>query len=284
MVKVLRLQTTQGASIRQLVECINFILDEINITFTPKYISENSEDEDDSKLKVGGITIKEVNKQSSVLIHCKLDADKFENYEYKYDKKKITIGINLGNLLKCLKCMNNYDTMTWEIDDEDFNKLTIIFETKTNDKEEKKIFKLNLMDLDDEELIIDPVNFNYLINLPSQDFQEYCKKMVLATNRLELICNGDKLILKGKGDMGSIEFETSQSPGGLQIQKITNSKEIFQGLYDLKYLQMFTKCTNLCNNVLLYLKNDYPLIVEYAVAALGKIKLVLSPAKNTKKN
>jgi proliferating cell nuclear antigen len=283
MVKVLRLQTTQGASIRQLVECINFILDEINITFTPKFISENSEDEDDTKLKVGGITIKEVNKQSSVLIHCKLDADKFENYEYNYNKKKITIGINLGNLLKCLKCMNNYDTMTWEIDDEDFNKLTIIFETKTNDKEEKKIFKLNLMDLDDEELVIDPVNFNYLINLPSQDFQEYCKKMVLATNRLELICNGDKLILKGKGDMGSIEFETSQSPGGLQIQKITNSKEIFQGLYELKYLQMFTKCTNLCNNVLLYLKNDYPLIVEYAVAALGKIKLVLSPAKNTKK-
>ncbi|ULY68458.1 putative proliferating cell nuclear antigen [Chlorella virus XW01] len=283
MVKVLRLQTTQGASIRQLVECINFILDEINITFTPKYISENSEEEDDTKLKVGGITIKEVNKQSSVLIHCKLDADKFENYEYKYDKKKITIGINLGNLLKCLKCMNNYDTMTWEIDDEDFNKLTIIFETKTNDKEEKKIFKLNLMDLDDEELIIDPVNFNYLINLPSQDFQEYCKKMVLATNRLELICNGEKLILKGKGDMGSIEFETSQSPGGLQIQKITNTKEIFQGLYELKYLQMFTKCTNLCNNVILYLKNDYPLIVEYAVAALGKIKLVLSPAKNTKK-
>jgi proliferating cell nuclear antigen len=283
MVKVLRLQTTQGASIRQLVECINFILDEINITFTPKFISENSEDEDDTKLKVGGITIKEVNKQSSVLIHCKLDADKFENYEYKYDKKKITIGINLGNLLKCLKCMNNYDTMTWEIDDEDFNKLTIIFETKTNDKEEKKIFKLNLMDLDDEELVIDPVNFNYLVNLPSQDFQEYCKKMVLATNRLELICNGDKLILKGKGDMGSIEFETSQSPGGLQIQKITNTKEIFQGLYELKYLQMFTKCTNLCNNVILYLKNDYPLIVEYAVAALGKIKLVLSPAKNTKK-
>jgi proliferating cell nuclear antigen len=279
MVKVLRLQTTQGASIRQLVECINFILDEINITFTPKYISENSEEEDDSKLKVGGITIKEVNTQSSVLIHCKLDADKFENYEYKYDKKKITIGINLGNLLKCLKCMNNYDTMTWEIDDEDFNKLTIIFETKTNDKEEKKIFKLNLMDLDDEELVIDPVNFNYLINMPSQDFQEYCKKMVLATNRLELICNGDKLILKGKGDMGSIEFETSQSPGGLQIQKIANNKEIFQGLYDLKYLQMFTKCTNLCNNVLLYLKNDYPLIVEYAVAALGKIKLVLSPTK-----
>jgi proliferating cell nuclear antigen len=283
MVKVLKLQTTQGASIRQLVECINFILDEINITFTPKFISENSEDEDDTKLKVGGITIKEVNKQSSVLIHCKLDADKFENYEYKYDKKKITIGINLGNLLKCLKCMNNYDTMTWEIDDEDFNKLTIIFETKTNDKEEKKIFKLNLMDLDDEELVIDPVNFNYLVNLPSQDFQEYCKKMVLATNRLELICNGDKLILKGKGDMGSIEFETSQSPGGLQIQKITNTKEIFQGLYELKYLQMFTKCTNLCNNVILYLKNDYPLIVEYAVAALGKIKLVLSPAKNTKK-
>ena len=40
---------------------------------------------------------------------------------------------------------------------------------------------------------------------------------------------------------------------------------------------LFTKCTNLCNSIEMYLKNDYPLIICYAVANLGHIKLCLAP-------
>ena len=67
--------------------------------------------------------------------------------------------------------------------------------------------------------------------------------------------------------------------GGLQISVNTDKNEIVQGLFELKYLIIFTKCTNLCNQVTLYIKNDYPLIIQYAIAALGEIKLVLSPCK-----
>jgi len=283
MVKILQIQTTQGSTIKQLNECLAGFLTDVNITFYPKIINlpqSDSETEDTEKIKIGGIIIKEINKQSSVLVHSKLFADKFEIYNYNYHLDKIVIGINLGYLLKCLKCMNNFDIMTWEMDDENMNELVIIFETKTTEKKEKKVFRLNLMDLDQDELDIDPVDFSYLISMPSQDFQKYCKDMASATDKMEIICSKDKLILKGKGDLGSVEFETGESIGGLQIQITDEDCEIVQGFYDLKYLLIFTKCTNLSNTVSLYLKNDYPLVMEYVVAALGKIKLVLSPSKS----
>ncbi len=43
---------------------------------------------------------------------------------------------------------------------------------------------------------------------------------------------------------------------------------------------MFSKCTNLCQNIEIYLKNDYPIIIKYSVANLGEVKFCLAP-KNT---
>ena len=58
---------------------------------------------------------------------------------------------------------------------------------------------------------------------------------------------------------------------------MADEKHPIQGIFSLKYLTLFTKCTNLCNQINLYIKNDYPLIIRYAVAQLGTIKLCLAP-------
>ena len=61
-----------------------------------------------------------------------------------------------------------------------------------------------------------------------------------------------------------------------------HNDEIIQGTYGLKNLTLFTKCTNLCSTIELYLKNDFPLIIKYQVASLGYIQLALCPiAKQT---
>ena len=62
-----------------------------------------------------------------------------------------------------------------------------------------------------------------------------------------------------------------------EYSKNNNPEEIVQGVFALKHLVMFTKCTNLSNQVEIYLKNDYPLIISYGVASLGNIKLCLAP-------
>jgi proliferating cell nuclear antigen len=233
----------------------------------------------ENKKTIGGVVLKEVNKTGKILVYMRLDANKFDVYKYNYHKKKLTLGIDIGNLLKCLKCMSHFDTMSWLVDDDDINKLIVILESV--EKREKKTFKLNLMDIEEETYDITPIQFPYSITLPSQDFHKYCKDMAASTDKIEIKATSKKLFFSGKGEIGNLEFEVGETNGGLSIVSTTaNINEIVQGLFELKFLLIFTKCTNLCNQVTLFLKNDYPIIVTYQIAALGEIKLVLSPSKS----
>lgn len=274
MVLILELKTTQTAAIKVLTDTLNSLLTDVNFVFYPTSI----ESEQTTEKQLGGLVIKEINKTGTILVYVRLDADKFDIYNYNYHKNQISVGINLNNLLKCLKCMSHYDTMVWAIDSDDINKLIIILES--TERKEKKTFKLNLMDLEDEKYEVEPIDFPYSITLPSQDFHKYCKDMFSATDKIEIMCTSNKVIFSGIGELGQIDFEVAETNGGLTIE--TNHScfdEIVQGLFELRFLIIFTKCTNLCNTVTLYLKNDYPLIVKYSIAALGEIKLVLSPSK-----
>jgi proliferating cell nuclear antigen len=104
--------------------------------------------------------------------------------------------------------------------------------------------------------------------------------MATATDKIELMCTNNKVIFSGTGELGQVEFEVGETNGGLSIEVNNNrSDEIVQGIFELRFLIIFTKCTNLCSTVTLYLKNDYPLIVQYNIACLGTIKMVLSPSK-----
>ena len=49
------------------------------------------------------------------------------------------------------------------------------------------------------------------------------------------------------------------------------------GTFYIKYLLLFTKSTNLCTTVEIYLKNKFPLILVYNVANLGKLQYCLAP-------
>jgi proliferating cell nuclear antigen len=87
----------------------------------------------------------------------------------------------------------------------------------------------------------------------------------------------EQLVLSCKGDFCTqdtiLGIEKSQN---IKISKNDNTHEIIQGVFSLKYLTIFTKCTNLCSNVEIYLKNSYPIILRYSIASLGEIKLCLS--------
>lgn len=275
MVVILELKTSQATAIKIVVDAINSLLTDANFDFFP-YNMEN----DNGESIIGGMVVKEVNKTGKILVYMKLEADKFDVYKYNYHKKKLTLGIDINNLLKCLKCMSQFDNMSWLVDDDDINKLCIILES--SERKEKKIFKLNLMDIEEQNYDITPIQFPYLITLPSTDFHKYCKDMAASTDKIDIKSTSNKLYFSGKGEIGYIDFEVGESNGGLSITANTNNNnEIVQGLFELKFLLIFTKCTNLSNLVTLYLKNDYPIIVNYQIGSLGEIKLVLSPTKNS---
>jgi proliferating cell nuclear antigen len=267
MAPLFELQTGQTTHIKTLFETLNNLVTECTIRFYPPTVDN----------KIGGVIIQELNKTNSLLIHCKLDANQFEHYEYNSEKSKISIGITVSNLLKCLKCMNTYDIMTWRIDENDINRLVMILENP----KEKKIFKINLMDLEDINYEIDDIEFAYSVSIDTSEFQKNCKDMNGAhIDKMEIKCTEDNLFFSSKGDIGVLNFQLNPYTNGIVITKSQFiDEEIFQGTFELKYLTTFTKCTSLCTRVLLCLKNEYPLVIKYSVSTLGELKFTLSPTK-----
>jgi proliferating cell nuclear antigen len=96
--------------------------------------------------------------------------------------------------------------------------------------------------------------------------------------KVEITSSGSDLIFKCVGDFAEQETSITEN-NAMKVQRTTKSNEIVQGVFQLKHLVLFTKCTSLCPAIEMYLKNDYPLIILYTVASLGSLKMVLAPVK-----
>jgi proliferating cell nuclear antigen len=220
-----------------------------------------------------------------VLVHLKLDANRFEHFHCSH---RMSIGVNMLNLHKLVKTINNNDILMMFVDNDDPNHLGIRIEN--NDKKTCTTYRLDLLDLDNQKINIDPADFPSVITLPSSEFQKICRDMNNIADYVEIKSFNNKLIFSCRGEFCSQETvlasdtsdtsdkdygdENAASPSKAVPQE---SKQIIQGVFSLKYLVMFTKCTNLCSVVELYLKNNYPLIVKYNVASLGEAKLAIAP-------
>jgi proliferating cell nuclear antigen len=257
----LEIRTVQAVAFKVLIEALKELLTDTCIEF------------DETGVKIVAMDTSHV-----VLVHLKLDASKFELY---HCDGRISIGVNMLNLHKLIKTINNNDTLTLFIDTEDVNHLCIKIEN--SEKNSKTTYKLNLLDLDHQNISVDPTEFTEVVTLPSADFQKICRDMHNLAEFMEIKSIRNQLIFSCKGDFCCQETvicdndASSASPAQQVQQPVKRDDEIVQGVFSIKHLVLFTKCTNLCQTMELYLKNDYPLIIKYDVSSLGSIRLALAP-------
>lgn len=254
------IKTVQSGAFRTLIEALKEILTEANLEF-------------DSQ----GIKVMAVDETHTVLVYLRLHSDRFESY---YCPQKYVLGVNMIYLFKLIKTMGNNDSLTLYLPATNPNKLGIRMEN--SEKSTVTNYFLKLFDTDVEDIQIPNLNFPSIIHLPSADIQKICRDMNALGEKLdvEITSSGTDLIFKCMGDFAEQETIISENNNTIKVQKNTNTNEIVQGLFQLKHLVLFTKCTSLCPSIELYLKNDYPLILRYTVANLGEVKLVLAPIKN----
>jgi len=255
---ILLIKTVQIAPFRTLMTALKDILIETNITF-----------------QKDGMRIVNMDKSHTVLVHLHLLSENFEYYEC--NKDKIIIGVNVFNLFKLISTVDTEDTLSIYIEDDDYNEgivenLVLKFENKQ--KEQCKIQKLKLIEPEQEELAIPDVKFSSIINLPSSDFQKIIRDLNSISDKLEIKSVKSQLIFKCSGSYADVEIIRSESDGMNFVQK---NNKVIQGEFSLKNLNYFIKCTNLCNQIQLFMENDLPLIIKYNVASLGEIKLGLAP-------
>jgi proliferating cell nuclear antigen len=257
---VLTIKTVQIAPFRTLMTALKDILLETNITFEPD-----------------GIRIINMDKSHTILAHLYLASQNFEFYECK--KEKIIIGVNMFHLFKLINSIDNDDTLTIYIENSDYvdgivSHLALKFEN--GEIKQCKTQKLRLIEPEPEELQYPDVKFSSIINLPSADFQKIIRDLSCISDKLEIKSVGNELIFKCSGQFASAEIHRAESDGSMGFILKQDSSKVIQGEFSLKNLGYFIKCTNLCQQIEVYLENDLPLVVKYDVASLGSIKLCLA--------
>ena len=262
---VLTIKTVQITPFRTLMTALKDILLETNISFQPD-----------------GIRIINMDKSHTILVHLYLAASNFEFYECK--KEKIIIGVNMFHLFKLINSIDNDDTLTIYISNNDYfdgivSHLALKFEN--GDIKQCKTQKLKLIEPEQDELEVPDVKFSSIINLPSQDFQKIIRDLSCISDKLEIKSVGNELIFKCQGQFASAEIHRAEVDESMTFILKQDSSKVIQGEFSLKNLGYFIKCTNLCQHIEVYLENDLPLVVKYDVASLGEIKLGLVPLPST---
>ena len=260
---VLTIKTVQIAPFRILMTALKDILLDTNIVFTKD-----------------GIKIINMDKTHTILVHLNLKAENFEFYDCNHDK--IIIAVNMLHLFKLINSIDNDDTLTIYIEKDDYNdgvvsELGLKFEN--GDIKQSKIQKLKLIEPEEEQMDLPDIEYSSVINMPSSDFQKIVRDLANISEKLEIKSVGEELIFKCCGQYAKAEIRRSETSGNnsMQFLQKQNPDDIIQGEFSLKNLVYFIKCTNLCSQIEIFLKNNKPLIVKYNVASLGEIKLCLAP-------
>ena len=254
---ILKMKTVQATGFQKLIECMKDILTDVNWEFDAT-----------------GVKVLCMDGSHVCLINMKLDHD---NFEYYYCPNKIKIGVSMNNFAKLIKNVGNNDAIEMHITAENPNSLAILIDNM--DKNISTVVNLKLLDIDDNEITVPDTAPDTIITMSSQELQRFFRDLLIVSDVLDVEACAEYLKLSCKGDFAdkSVVIKGSSVENTRQMTH-ENKNHVVKGRFSLKYLNLFTKgSTNMCSVVEIMLKNDYPILIKYAVASLGHITFCLAP-------
>lgn len=290
------IHTKKVSAIKSLIEALKEIFTNVNIKFTPK--AAKPLESDPTKFRItGGLSITALNSNQNILVKLQLDADKFCHYKCIPESPKncIMLGVNMSNLFKLIKNLGNDDELFIMHNRTNQNQISLQYLNKT--KSLTTTYYLNLLDLNEDNLVIAKQKFDFVITMPSNDFHTLIKNMSGLADKVDIkfsnVGSSYTLSFSCQGEFasqetvfyGSPNLETSTENKLINVEKNETDSEdenkednIIQGVYELKALSLFSRCSSLCPTIQLYIHNNSPLVIKYKVADMGSVHLILSPS------
>ena len=208
------------------------------------------------------------------LCSLQLRPDMFDHFRCD---RGLSLGLNLGNMAKILKCSGNDDMITLKTED-DADALTFMFENPNQDRISD--FELKLMDIDSEHLGIPDTEYKCQIKMPASEFQRICRDLAILGDTVTIAVSKDGVKFSVSGEMGSgnMTLRQNSSVDTKEEEQVSIQMEEPVNLnFALRYLNFFTKATPLSSTVILNLSKDVPLVVEYRIEEAGHIRFYLAP-------
>lgn len=207
------------------------------------------------------------------LVSLTLRCDGFDKYRCD---RNLSMGMNLANMAKILKCANNDDVVTMKAQD---NADTVIFMFESPNHEKTSDYEMKLMNLDQEHLGIPETDYACVVRLPAAEFARICRDLSQFGESVIITCTKDGVKFSASGDAGSANIKLSQTTNVEKEEEavVIEMQEPVTLTFATRYLNSFTKATPLSAQVQLSMSADVPLVVEYRIHELGHIRYYLAP-------
>jgi len=210
-----------------------------------------------------GLKVVSMDSSKTSLVHLKLDAGNFDEFHLT---RPMTLGVSVMTLYRLIKTATVNDVITLCVKAESDHELIVLIESTTATN--ASMFTIKLLDLPVQNIAIPDFEYANLITLQSHSLQKIFRDMSHIGNEVTLSTNGKRLSLSCSGD-----FATQST----WIGDDRDDPDTVSAKYLLKYLQLFSKSSAISNNVAIYIDADKPLILEFDVGSLGRMKFLLSP-------
>ncbi len=244
----MKLKTVQATAIKSVFEVLKDILNDVNFQFDKT-----------------GVKISTLDTAHVTFINMVLDCNSFEFYECP---NRIITGLNISNTFKILKMIGNNDTLTMECNDTD----TMEFTIENVQKKSKTHFKMKLLDINEDTYDLNSLTFDVSTILQSVALQRIIRDMYNFSEIVSIRRHGKFITFECKGDFVDQTTE-------IECPEVFDGDIKFD--YSLKYINMFTKATNICSNVTLRQNSEGTTIFKYCIANLGEIDFYLAPYSET---
>jgi proliferating cell nuclear antigen PCNA len=243
-------------SFKSLIDMLKDVLVDIIFIFT-----ENS------------IEIFEVDLTKTIVVQIKLQTEKFQIYELIGQTQKK--GINLQNFNKILNTVGADGTTDFYISEKESEKLEINYiseDTTCNTK-----IKMNFIDLQPSITAEIDIGYDVAFTMNSLTFHKICREMIQLSDNLEIRCENDSVFFYCKGSFAERETCYTINDKITDIKYFGSVKKKISGLYELKHFILFSKCSNMYNELSIYIKNGNILSIKYYISDLGKMLVHFSP-------
>ena len=220
-----------------------------------------------------GLSLQAMDASHVALVYLTLNASGFDKYICTEAKN---LGVNLGSILKILKCGDAADKLTLKTNVEN-SELKFTFENETSGRVFE--YSMSLMDIEADRLSIPEQEPDARIILPASEFQRICRDLTQFGDSVKLSVSKSSIsfgVTSASGNGVIVLSNNSSAEGDSQVS--IKCQENIELSFALRFLTSFTKATSLSDNVILELSSERPLVVIYELADdAGYIKFYLAP-------
>lgn len=222
-----------------------------------------------NKNKFKGVEISTKDTSKTMFVKIEIEDKTFNKFVYK--GKKMTLGINLDRLNKILKTYEKEDILELYIDEN--NKNFLMIEAKQEKKQGRKTLKFPLIDMEYNSLDLKQKKFDKVITLTPKLYKKVFKEIDDFEN-INIQCSNQKILFTYK-DLNNTEIndEYLLNDDGIIIDENESNQKKYEGTFQIKHLTIFTKCSNLCDEIILKMENTQPLTVIFPTKTFGTITM-----------